>query len=105
MADGAPNTTMRLDRFLWWVRLAKTREVAQGLAEQGTLRLNGRRIERAAVPVRCNDTITFLHGGRVRAVRVLALPHRRGPAPEARACYSELPTIDAENVSQEAPGD
>jgi ribosome-associated heat shock protein Hsp15 len=26
----------------------------------------------------------------VRVLRVLSLPTRRGPAPEARACYEEL---------------
>lgn len=96
---------MRLDRWLWWTRLAKTRDIAQGLAESGTLRLAGRRIERAAAPVRVGDTLTFHANGRVRVVRVLALPHRRGPAPEAQACYLERPTDDPANVSQEGGGD
>ena len=40
--------------------------------------------------------------GEVRVLRVLALPARRGPASEARACYEELEearTIDAEAAS------
>ena len=92
---------MRLDRFLWWTRLTKTRQVAQALAEAGTLRIDGRRIERAHCPVRIGDTLTFHHANRVRVIRVEALPTRRGPAPEAQACYSE----PAANVSQEAPKD
>lgn len=92
---------MRLDRFLWFVRLTKTRSAAQALAEGGTLRIDGRRIERAHCPVRIGDTLTFMTGGRVRVVRVEALPERRGPAPEAQACYSE----PAANVSQQAADD
>lgn len=82
---------MRLDRFLWFVRVVKKREWAQAMAEAGTLRIDGRRIERAAASVRVGDTLTFAdHAGHVRVIRVLALPSRRGPAAEARACYAEL---------------
>lgn len=92
---------MRLDRFLWFARLAKTRGAAQALAEAGTLRIDGRRIERSHCPVRVGETLTFPFGQRVRVVRIAALPARRGPAPEAQACYVE---IDA-NVSQQAAPD
>ncbi|MDR6789012.1 ribosome-associated heat shock protein Hsp15 [Sphingomonas sp. BE138] len=82
--------TMRLDRFLWFARLAKTRDVAQALACDGHLRLDGRAIDRAHAPVRVGNILTFFHGGRVRVLRIEALPRRRGPAPEAQGCYQEL---------------
>ncbi|MFD1789813.1 RNA-binding S4 domain-containing protein [Sphingomonas floccifaciens] len=92
---------MRLDKFLWFVRLAKTRSFAQGLAEARHLRIDGRVIEKAAACVRVGNTLTFPLHDRIRVIRVIALPARRGPAPEARACYLDL----HENVSQETPGD
>ncbi|MEC3910474.1 RNA-binding S4 domain-containing protein [Sphingobium sp. CR2-8] len=82
--------TLRIDKFLWFARLSKSRSIAQKLAEDGHIRLNGRRIERAHAPVRPGDLITFPHGDAVRVVRIVALPTRRGPAPEAQACYEEL---------------
>jgi ribosome-associated heat shock protein Hsp15 len=101
MADGA---AMRLDRWLWWSRISASRAFAQALAEGGRLRLNGRRIERAHVAVRVGDVLAFVaYGGKVRVMRVEALPARRGPPAEGRACYQELTT--GENVSQEAPSD
>lgn len=93
--------TIRLDKFLWFVRLAKTRSFAQDVAEARHLRIDGRVIEKAAACVRVGNTLTFPLHGRVRVIRVLALPTRRGPAPEAQACYADL----TENVSQQAPGD
>lgn len=93
---------MRLDRFLWFARLVKTRTVAQGLATAGRLRLDGRPVDRAAAPVRIGAVIAFATpSGHVRAVRVAALPARRGPPAEGRACYADL----LENGSQQAPGD
>lgn len=94
MAEGAPlgnhGPSLRIDKFLWFARLAKSRPVAQKLAEEGHIRLNGRRIERAHSPVRAGDLITFPHPSGVRVVRVVELPGRRGPAPEAQTCYEEL---------------
>ncbi len=82
--------TMRLDRYLWWVRLAKTRSAAQGIAVDGRLRLDGRPIDRAHAGVRPGNVLTFALGGRIRVIRVEALPRRRGPAPEAQECYTDL---------------
>lgn len=81
---------LRIDKYLWFARLAKDRSVAQRMAEAGFIRLNGRRIDRAHASVRTGDLITFPHGERVRIVRVLALPHRRGPAAEAALLYEEI---------------
>lgn len=90
MADAGHGGTMRLDRFLWFARLAKTRDVAQALATTGHLRIDGRPIDRAHAAVRVGNILTFAQGTRVRVVRIDALPSRRGPAPEAQACYQEL---------------
>lgn len=81
---------IRLDRFLWFARLVKTRGAAQDLAETGTLRLDGRRIERSSAQVRVGSVIAFPLRGKVRVLRVEALPSRRGPAPEAATLYQEL---------------
>ncbi|HEX7741508.1 MAG TPA: RNA-binding S4 domain-containing protein [Sphingobium sp.] len=90
VAAGGHGPSLRIDKFLWFARLANSRSIAQKLAEDGHIRLNGRRIERAHAPVRAGDLITFPHPSGVRVVRILALPGRRGPAPEAQACYEEL---------------
>lgn len=81
---------MRLDRFLFFIRLLKSRTQAQALLEQGRTRIDGRRVGKVSESVRVGSTITLPLRGTVRVIRVLALPERRGPAPEARACYEEL---------------
>ena len=85
VADG-----LRLDKFLWFARIVKTRALAQQLAETGRIRISGRLVERAAAPVRVGDVLSFALRGTVRVLRVEALPVRRGPPAEARTFYSEL---------------
>jgi ribosome-associated heat shock protein Hsp15 len=82
--------SLRLDKFLWFARIVKTRSLAQELAEQGRLRLNGRLVDRAHAPVRPGDVLSFALRGKVRILRIGALPARRGPAAEARALYLEI---------------
>jgi ribosome-associated heat shock protein Hsp15 len=81
---------MRIDKLLWYLRLAKTRGMAQALADTGHIRLNGRRVDRTHQKVAPGDLLTLPHGQGVRVIEVLALPVRRGPAPEAQSCYLEL---------------
>lgn len=87
---------MRLDKFLWFARLTKTRTLAQAVAAEGRLRIDGRAVDRAHAEVRPGQVLAFPLAGRVRVIRVETLPQRRGPAPEARTCYTELaePPVD-----------
>ena len=87
MSDGA---MLRLDKLLWFLRLAPTRAVAQERIASGHIRLNRRRVERSAQAIRPGDVLTLPAGERVLAIEILVLPHRRGPAPEAQACYRTL---------------
>lgn len=81
---------MRIDKLLWFLRLAKTRSLAQALVEAGHIRLNGRRIERAHQSIRVGDILVLPLPGGVQVIELLALPNRRGPSPEALACYRVL---------------
>ena len=81
---------MRIDKLLWFLRLTKTRPLAQALAGTGHLRLNGRRIERAHQRIAPGDVLTLPLPAGVRVIEVLALPIRRGPASEAQSCYRVL---------------
>ena len=100
--------SLRLDKYLWFVRLAKTRSFAQATAAAGHIRIDGRVVDRAHAAVRVGNVLSFPLHDRVRIIRVEALPQRRGPAPDARACYTDLDPSPAspqtgENASQATP--
>ncbi|MFL6842104.1 MAG: RNA-binding S4 domain-containing protein [Sphingomicrobium sp.] len=81
---------MRIDRFLHCIRLVKSRTLAQAVIEGGYVRIDGKRIEKPSEDVRVGSIVALPLHDRVRILRVLELPRRRGPATEARACYEEL---------------
>lgn len=97
--------TQRLDKFLWFARIVKTRALAQSLAEGGRLRLAGRIVDRAHSPVRIGDVMSFAVRGTVRVLRVEALPARRGPPDEARALYTDLGEAAAQALTSQGGDD
>jgi len=92
---------VRIDRFLFFVRMAKSRTLAQGTVAEGRIRIDGPRVLKPSEEVRAGSVIALPLRGEVRVIRVLSLPARRGPAVEARMHYEEIPA----NVSQENGGD
>lgn len=89
MAAGA-ETTMRIDKLLWFLRLAPTRTHAHDWVLQGHMRLNNRRVERPSVAVKPGDVLVLPLPRGVLVIEIGTLPQRRGPAPEAQACYRVL---------------
>ena len=89
---------MRIDRFLFFIRLAKSRTLAQSIVAEGHVRVDGKRVEKPSEEVRKGSVVALPLHGHVRILRVLALPSRRGPAAEARACYEEV-GIDEANAA------
>ena len=90
---------MRIDRYLHCIRLVKSRTLAQAVIETGYVRIDGKRVEKPSEDVRIGSVIALPLHEKVRVVRVLCLPERRGPAPEARACYEELGVDDGGRLS------
>jgi ribosome-associated heat shock protein Hsp15 len=88
-ASGNPGR-IRLDKWLWFARVVKTRAIAQELASAGHVRVNGQRSESAARMVKSGDVLTIALPSRVRVLKVLDAAERRGPASEAVLLYEEL---------------
>jgi ribosome-associated heat shock protein Hsp15 len=80
----------RLDQWLWFARLVKTRSLATRLCEAGAVIVNGAAGRKPNQMLRIGDTVAAPQGGLRRTVRVLAFGTRRGPAAEARLLYQEI---------------
>jgi ribosome-associated heat shock protein Hsp15 len=87
-AAETPAERHRLDRWLWFCRFYKTRSLATQAISGGKVHVNGERIK-ASHAVRVGDLVTVTIQQESLDVNVLAIPHRRGPASEAQACYVE----------------
>jgi ribosome-associated heat shock protein Hsp15 len=89
---------VRIDRFLFFIRFAKSRTLAQALVDEGHIRIDGKRVTKPSDEVRAGSIVALPLQGQTRVIHVLDLPTRRGPAAEARACYEEL-GVDGESAA------
>jgi ribosome-associated heat shock protein Hsp15 len=89
--DPAASTQrQRIDKWLWYARVVRTREAAAALAAAGHVRVNGARVGAPAAPVRFGDVVTIALDQGVRVVRVCGFASRRGDADEARRLFADL---------------
>lgn len=88
MASGmaSDNAPVRVDSWIWSVRLTKTRSLAATACRGGHVRVNGERVK-AAHAVRPGDEVRLFHAGRERIVVVKRLVRKRVGAAVAAECF------------------
>ncbi len=101
--DGSTRVAIsrRIDQWLWFARLVKSRSLASRLCAAGAVVVNGAPVGKVGRAVRSGDVVGLPQGPFRRTVRVLALGARRGPAAEARRLYEEAAA--PVRISQLAP--
>ena len=82
-------TSRRLDQWLWFARLTKSRSLASRICTAGAIILNGVVVRKTRHLIRVGDIIVVPQGILSRTIRVKALGVRRGPAIEAQSLYEE----------------
>ncbi|MEQ1716111.1 MAG: RNA-binding S4 domain-containing protein [Hyphomicrobium sp.] len=91
MSGGLPGAlSQRIDQWLWFARIAKSRTLAQALIERGKVRINRERLQKPSQQVKAGDVVTISLGPIVRILEISGIGKRRGPASEAALLYVEL---------------
>ncbi len=79
---------LRVDKWLYFARLYKTRSQAASACNGGRVQVNGERIK-SSRPLRQGDILDISKGHERYRLTVLGTPARRGPAKEAQTFYEE----------------
>ena len=80
----------RIDKWLFFARVVKSRSLAAKLVQAGQVRVNRDKVDHAAHAVKPGDVLTITLERRVLVYRVEDAGVRRGPADEARRLYADL---------------
>ncbi len=80
----------RIDKWLFFARVVKSRSLAAKLVQAGRVRVNREKADQAAHPVKPGDVLTINLDRRVIVLRVVPAGARRGPFEEAKALYEDL---------------
>jgi ribosome-associated heat shock protein Hsp15 len=85
MEDAGPRDATRVDRWLWAVRVFKSRAAATEACRGGHVRVNDRPAK-PATPVRVGDRVAARAHGRDRVFEIVRVIDRRVGAPIAAEC-------------------
>lgn len=80
----------RLDKWLWFARVVKTRKQAVELIEAGYVRVDAQRVEVPAKLVVPGMVLTIALERRVRILKITGLAPRRGSADVAGQLFEDL---------------
>lgn len=80
----------RIDKWLFFARVTKSRSLAAKLVQAGRVRVNGDKVDQVSQPVKVGDTLTITLDRQIRVLRIAAPGARRGPFEEAKALYDDL---------------
>ena len=89
-AEADERQAQRLDKWLWFARVVKSRSLAAALVADGKVRVNRERTSKPSQPLRVGDVVTVAVHARIRVLKVLAPGARRGPPAEAHQLYEDL---------------
>lgn len=84
----APEPVARLDKWLFYARLFKSRSLATAAVDGGKVHVNGQRAKPSHA-LKAGDLLSLTRGQDDLEILVRGFTARRGPAAEARALYSE----------------
>src|SRR4051812_48040064 len=98
--------TVRIDSWIWSVRLTKTRSMAASACRAGHVRVNGERVKPAHA-VRPGDEVRLRHAGRERIVVVRRVVRKRVGAAVAAECFidNSPPPPDRQAIMAGGPPD
>ena len=91
---GASEERQRIDKWLFFARVVKSRALAAKLVAAGHVRINRDKTDQPSRQVKPGDVLTIALEHKVLVWRVLAPGARRGPAHEARMLYEDLGATD-----------
>jgi len=94
------DVNVRLDKWLWAVRLFKTRGLAREMVQAGKVHYNGQRAKPGR-NVEPGAMIKVPAGWDIKEIKVLGLSDKRLSAPLAEALYEETPESIAQRESNQ----
>ena len=86
--------TIRLDIYLYYIRLFKSRSIATKFILTNRLRISGQVTQKPHKMISVGDVLTMTINDNIKILKVLDIPSRRGPYAESLNFYEDITPIE-----------
>ena len=91
--------TIRLDLYLFYIRLFKSRNLATKFITTSRVRIAGQVTQKPHKLVSIYDVLTIPINDKVKILKIINIPNRRGPFLESTLCYEDLTPIEKKETT------
>ena len=92
--------TLRLDTYLYYIRIFKSRSLATKFILTNRLRISGQVTQKPHRMISIGDILTMTINDNIKILKILNIPNRRGPYLESLNFYEDITPI--ENIRKKA---
>ena len=85
--------TLRLDTYLYYIRIFKSRSIATKFVLTNRLRISGQVTQKPHRMISIGDVLTMTINDNIKILKVLDIPNRRGPYSESLNFYEDITPI------------
>ena len=89
------NKTLRLDIYLYYIRIFKSRSIATKFVSNNRLRISGQLTQKPHKMISIGDVLTIKINDNIKVLKVLKIPNRRGPYSESLNFYEDITPIES----------
>ena len=86
--------TLRLDVYLYYIRIFKSRSLATKYILSNRLRISGQVTQKPHKMISIGDVLSMAIRGNVKILKILDIPNRRGPYSESLNFYEDITPIE-----------
>ena len=86
--------TIRLDIYLYYIRIFKSRSIATKFVSTNRLRISGQVTQKPHKMISIGDVLTISINDNIKILKVLDIPYRRGPYSESLNFYEDITPIE-----------
>ena len=95
------NKVIRLDLFLFYIRIFKSRNLASKFINSNRLRVSDMVTQKPHKLISIGDVITFSINNRIKVIEVTDIPVRRGSYVESLNYYKDISPIEKTDKKEE----
>ena len=94
ISDIYEKKSLRLDIYLYYIRIFKSRSIATKFVLTNRLRISGQVTQKPHKMITVGDVLTMTINDNIKILKVIDIPGRRGPYSESLNFYEDITPIE-----------